>query len=74
MGNRNAQGMNSDISKCYGRDCPLRNECVRYITPANRDKEFQSYIASPGVFDEKGAYSCSMFWEVPQIGLTIEKK
>ena len=54
--------MNSGISKCCGRDCPIKESCIRFTTPANPNKNFQSYIASPGNFDEQGVYSCEMLW------------
>ena len=37
----------SDISKCKGTNCPLRDNCKRYI---NKTSEYQSWIATP--YDE----------------------
>ena len=36
----------SDISKCNGFDCPLRNKCYRFTAIAN--EHWQSYMNPPG--------------------------
>lgn len=35
----------SDISKCEGKGCPLKDTCFRYTVQA--DPEYQSYIKEP---------------------------
>ena len=46
----------SDISKCSGKDCPLKERCYRYT--AKSDKYMQSYIA-PKYEDGE----CENYWE-----------
>jgi hypothetical protein len=47
----------SDIAMCQGGECPVRENCWRYIAPASR---WQSYIETPP-FTEEG---CDYFWDV----------
>lgn len=47
----------TDISKCVGTDCPLKDQCYRYTAPAS--EHWQAYIAPP-YNAEKG--DCDMFW------------
>lgn len=47
----------SDIAMCKGGECPIRENCWRYIAPASR---WQSYIETPP-FTEEG---CDYFWDV----------
>ena len=57
--------MNTDITKCLGTDCPIKNKCVRYITPA--DEHCQAYFATPpGKMDDEEIFVCDMFWGEPQ--------
>ena len=42
---------------CQGGECPVRENCWRYIAPADR---WQSYIETPP-FTEEG---CDYFWDV----------
>lgn len=57
--------MNTDITKCSGEGCPLGNECVRYITPA--DEDIQAYFSTPpGKMDKEEVFSCDMFWGATQ--------
>ena len=46
-----------DIAMCQGGECPVRENCWRYIAPADR---WQSYFGTPP-FDEDG---CEYFWDV----------
>ena len=46
-----------DIAMCKGGECPIRENCWRYIAPASR---WQSYIETPP-FTEEG---CDYFWDV----------
>ena len=45
-----------DISKCYGANCPVRNNCYRYT--AKQDSLYQSWADFQYV-DGK----CDYFWE-----------
>lgn len=45
----------SDISKCFGEGCPLKEKCWRYLAPASF---MQSYI-NP---ERKEDGSCDSFW------------
>lgn len=48
----------SDISKCNGRDCPIKETCYRFTAPTNT--RYQSY----GDFDErKEGFDCGRYWE-----------
>lgn len=38
----------SDISKCSGYDCPIRNKCFRFTALAN--ESWQTYISPPGKY------------------------
>lgn len=49
----------TDISKCSGQNCPLKEKCYRYTAPG--DSENQSYILPPFIID-KGLFKCSMYW------------
>jgi hypothetical protein len=50
----------SDITKCGGFDCPMKQACKRYTAPANEYR--QSYFLDhPYKIDEKG-FSCDMYW------------
>lgn len=53
--------MNTDITKCPGTDCPMKESCVRYITPP--DQDLQAYfITPPWEKGEDGEYKCEMYW------------
>lgn len=47
-----------DISKCNGIDCPLKNNCYRYIAIAS---EYQAYFMHPPYDEEKN--ECKYFWD-----------
>lgn len=52
--------MSSDITKCYGDGCPIKDNCYRYTTPQNQYR--QSYFAAiPGNIKED-KFVCEMFW------------
>lgn len=39
----------SDINKCEGIECPIRNKCYRFLVP---DDDFQAYfIITPFAYD-----------------------
>jgi hypothetical protein len=53
--------MNSDITKCDGEECPVKEHCVRYLTPA--DEHLQAYFFTiPGKINDEGKWICKMFW------------
>lgn len=47
----------SDIAMCQGGECPVRENCWRYLAPTDR---WQSYLGTPP-FTEEG---CDYFWDV----------
>ena len=49
----------SDISKCYGKDCTLRNTCWRFLAPAN--DLWQCY--ADFTYDVE-LQECEYYWEV----------
>lgn len=49
----------SDITKCKGENCPLKETCERYLAPIN--KYWQSYFTKiPYNFENK---TCNMYWK-----------
>jgi hypothetical protein len=46
-----------DIAMCSGGECPIKENCWRYMAPASR---WQSYFAAPPC-DEEG---CDYFWDM----------
>lgn len=53
--------MNTDITKCPGTECPVKELCVRYTTPP--DEHRQSYFAAPPWRkDENEKWGCEMYW------------
>lgn len=48
-----------DIAMCNGDDCPIKEQCWRYMAPASH---FQSYFAAPPC-DEDG---CEYFWNIDE--------
>jgi hypothetical protein len=46
-----------DIAMCNGDDCPVKENCWRYLAPPDR---FQSYFAAPPRNEE----GCEYFWDV----------
>ena len=50
----------TDISKCTGEGCVLKDHCYRFTAPAG---EFmQSYLGTPPINKETG--KCELFWPV----------
>ena len=57
--------MNSDITICPGGECPVKEHCVRFLTPP--DEHLQAYFFTPPFkTDEEGKWECEMFWGQPQ--------
>jgi len=46
-----------DIAMCNGDDCPVKENCWRYMAPADR---WQSYFAAPPCNEE----GCEYFWDM----------
>ena len=45
----------SDITKCNGRNCPVKQKCKRYTA---KESFLQSYFSESPIKDGK----CDMFW------------
>ena len=51
----------SDICKCSGNNCPVKESCHRYMTESN--ELWQSYFAKPpGEYNEENVFHCDMYW------------
>lgn len=48
----------SDITKCEGKDCPVKDNCWRFLAPAN--KYWQAYFKETPKTTEKG---CEYLYE-----------
>jgi hypothetical protein len=46
-----------DIAMCTGNECPVKEDCWRYMAPTDR---FQSYFATPPYTEE----GCEYFWDM----------
>lgn len=52
----------TDIAKCKGDGCTLKELCYRYIA---KPSEFrQSYFANPPFEEKEGKQNCEYYWEV----------
>lgn len=60
--------MMSDITKCSGTDCPIKESCWRFKAPSD---EYQSvFLEIPGKWiknaefdpESDGYFKCDMFW------------
>jgi hypothetical protein len=47
----------ADIAMCQGDECPVKENCWRYMAPSDR---FQSYFATPPYTEE----GCEYFWDM----------
>lgn len=47
----------ADIAMCSGNECPIKEDCWRYMAPASR---WQSYLATPPYTEE----GCEYFWDM----------
>lgn len=45
----------TDIAKCRGDECPMKESCYRFTAPSS---EYQSYFVNPPIKDGK----CEMYW------------
>jgi 16S rRNA G966 N2-methylase RsmD len=50
----------SDITKCGGFDCPMKDRCKRFTAPAN--EHMQAYFLDPPYNNNEGGFSCEMYW------------
>lgn len=50
----------SDITKCGGFDCPMKESCTRFTSPANKFR--QAYFLDPPYHINEGGFSCEMYW------------
>lgn len=56
----------SDITKCFGQDCPIKEKCYRFI--AESEPLYQSYFVDvpgqwvPDPINEEMIFECEMFW------------
>jgi len=53
----------SDIAKCSGKDCTLKETCYRFTSTSS--DYLQSYFARPPTKgeDENGVTKCDYYWE-----------
>jgi len=56
--------MSSDITKCEGDGCPIKDGCYRYVTPANPHR--QAFFSETPGYTDGGEFICDMFWGVAQ--------
>jgi hypothetical protein len=50
----------ADITKCYGRECPIKPTCYRYTAPSSEYR--QAFIEPPFEITEDGQILCNMYW------------
>jgi hypothetical protein len=50
----------SDITKCHGFDCPVKEKCKRYISTPN--DQWQAYFLEPPYTLTDNVFKCDMFW------------
>lgn len=48
----------TDISKCTGINCPVKEKCYRYTAS---ESKYQSYVVAPYKITD-GVFSCDIFW------------
>lgn len=52
-----------DVTKCVGKDCPLKDKCYRHIAPENC---YQYYFTGiPGEMVD-GEFKCEHYWETKE--------
>jgi hypothetical protein len=44
-----------DITLCFGKDCPYKDNCYRYTA---KPDEYQAYFSNPPIKDSK----CDYYW------------
>ena len=50
----------SDITKCDGFECPVKEKCKRFNTKP--DQEWQAYFLDPPYTIADNLFKCEMFW------------
>lgn len=60
----------SDITKCHGGFCPLKNHCLRYLAKPNPNS--QAYIDPPYGLSKDKEFECEMFINVDKHGRKME--
>lgn len=50
----------SDITKCKDEECPLKEKCFRYTSPAS---EYQSYFSGSPRNKNDDSKICTSFWD-----------
>lgn len=53
-----SQHLMPDIAMCSGGECPIKDNCWRYMAPPDR---YQSYFAPPPFKEKEG---CEYFWDM----------
>lgn len=49
----------TDLAKCAGRDCPQRDDCLRYTAPPN-DRPLSSFDADR----QRNGGACDGYWPI----------
>ena len=57
----------SDITKCYGADCPMKESCKRFT--AKPSELWQSYFLDPPYHINEGGFLCDMYWGAQAEGI-----
>ena len=50
----------SDITKCHGFDCPVKEKCKRFTEPAS--KFWQAYFLDKPYTLTDNVFKCDMYW------------
>jgi len=50
-----------DITMCYGKDCPHKESCLRYLI---KPSKYQSYFIAPPY--DKSTKKCEYYWKFPK--------
>jgi hypothetical protein len=62
----------SDITKCRGTNCPIKEHCKRYTAKAN--DQWQAYFTEVPFKIEDDKLSCDMFWGQSQDNILQQLK
>lgn len=52
----------SDITMCKGTNCPIKEQCKRYLSTPN--DMWQSYFTEPPFTETPDSISCEYFWRI----------
>jgi hypothetical protein len=52
--------MNADITLCFGEGCPMREKCLRFLTPPDEDAQ-SFFVNTPWAND-----GCNFFWRAKE--------